>query len=247
MTWETVAHIMGGLGLFLIGTEIITLGFKEAAGNSLRRILSEHTQTTVKGLFAGFFVASATQSATAVILTLIGFVNANILKLRQAVNIVLGSNLGKITTVCIIATLGLNIDLSAYALPTIGVGVILRGLLKKQHKGYGNAIIGFALMFLGIGFLKSSVAGMTGIFTLAEQGMNGFYNNSLCLLFGVIITIIAQSIITNLLERRIVLPAFSKTSGIAGLRSLTANARQTSIAWPSFSEGTGLCKRNRRE
>lgn len=193
MTWDTVAHIVGGLGLFLIGTEIISIGFTEAAGNSLRRILSEHTETTTKGVFAGFFVSSATQSATAVILTLITFVNAHILKLRQAVNIVLGSNLGKITTVWIIATLGLNIDLSAYALPFIGIGVILRGFLKKHLKGYAYAVIGFALMFLGINFLKNSVAGMTGIFALAEQGLGPFQSNSLCLLFGMLITIIAQS------------------------------------------------------
>lgn len=193
MSWHVIAQIIGGIGLFLIGIELMRSGFKQAAGTSLRRILSDRTDTTTKGVLAGFLVSSAVQSASAVTLTLIGFVNAHILRLRQAISVVLGSNLGKITTAWLIMSMGLNIDIAAFALPLLGLGILLKAFLKKKRKGYGLAACGFALLFLGISTLKNSVGEFTGHEVLSTFAIGGFWGHALYFFAGLLMTIVTQS------------------------------------------------------
>ena len=85
VSFDIVGKIIGGIGLFFIGIDLMRRGFQAAAGTSLRRIISDYTDTTPRALFAGFLLASAVQSSSAVILTMIGFLNARILRLRQAI------------------------------------------------------------------------------------------------------------------------------------------------------------------
>lgn len=188
-----IAQVIGGIGLFLVGVELMRIGFKEAAGNSLRRILSDHTDTTPKGILSGFLVSSAVQSASAVTITLIGLVNAHLMRLRRAVTVVFGSNLGKITTAWLIATLGLKGDISAFALPLVGVGFLLRAFLKKRFKGYGLAVIGFALLFLGINILKTSMAGVADQIDLSGFARPGLLSDLVLFALGVTLTVITQS------------------------------------------------------
>jgi len=193
MTWELVGNIIGGIGLFLAGIELMRSGFKEAAGNSLRRILSDHTETTARGIFSGFLVSSAVQSASAVTITMIGFVNAHILRLKQAVTVVFGSNLGKITTAWMVATLGIKYNITSIALPLVGIGVLLKAFLKKRYQGYGFAVIGFALLFLGINILKESIGGVAAQMDLTHLGSPGIGGGIIFFLLGLIMTIATQS------------------------------------------------------
>lgn len=193
MSWQLLSQLLGGLGLFLIGIEFMRSGFKEAAGNSLRRILSDFTDTVPKGLFAGYIVSSATQSASAVTLTAIGFVNAQILRLRQAVSIVLGSNLGKITTAWFIAILGVKIQIGVYALPLIGVGALLRLVLKERRQGYAFALVGFSMIFLGIGFLKDAITVASSNFNFSTGANPDLLMDLMYFGIGVAMTVITQS------------------------------------------------------
>lgn len=180
-----IGQVIGGVGLFLIGTELLRKGFEDSAGHSLRRILSDFTDKTPKGLLAGFVVSSAVQSATAVIFTLIGFVNAQLLQLRQAIDVVFGANLGKITIVLFLTTFGFKFNMTEYALPILGAGSFLKIFLKNRRSGIATALMGFGLIFLGIGTLKTSIVlvnheidlrhinleGQSGIFTYLSIGM----------------------------------------------------------------------------
>lgn len=186
-------QIIGGIGLFLLGIEFTRTGFREAAGNSLRRILAGFAGTSFKAVFSGFLVSSLVQSASAVTLTVIGFLNAGILHLKQAVMIVLGSNLGKITSAWLICTLGLKLNISNYALPMVGVGLFLKMILKKKYQGIGYALVGFSLLFLGIHFLKESVGTVSSTFDLSPYLIPGTIGILSLFGWGFIMTVITQS------------------------------------------------------
>ena len=190
---ELLGQIIGGVGLFLIGTELLRRGFEESAGHSLRRILSDFTDQTFKGIVAGFVVSSAVQSATALIFTLIGFVNARLLKLKQAVAVVYGANLGKITIVLIITALGFKFNIASYALPILGAGAFLKIFFKHKKAGLATALMGFGLIFLGIATLKESISLINQEIDLRHLDVVGQKGIFIYLLTGMLITFITQS------------------------------------------------------
>lgn len=185
-------NILGGIGLFLIGIELMRSGFQESAGASLRRILYEYTDKTHKALVSGFVVSTAVQSAGAVILTLIGFVNARVLKLRQAVDVVFGAFLGKVATAWLIAVIGFKLSLSAYGLPLVGLGAIFH-LFFQNKKGLGTACVGFGLIFLGIEILKANITGLEGHVSPPFITDPGFFETLFYLIVGVAMTAVMQS------------------------------------------------------
>jgi phosphate:Na+ symporter len=190
---ELIGQIVGGVGLFLIGTELLRSGFEESAGHSLRRILSDFTDRTSKGILAGFIVSSAVQSATAVIFTLIGFVNARLLQLKQAVAVVYGANLGKITIVLLITALGFKFSIASYALPILGFGSFLKIFLKNRRAGLATALMGFGLIFLGIATLKTSIVLINHEIDLRHVDVPGQKGLLIYFLAGVLLTIVTQS------------------------------------------------------
>lgn len=190
---ELFGKIIGGVGLFLIGTDLLRRGFEESAGHSLRRILSDFTDRTFKGILAGFVVSSAVQSATAVIFTLIGFVNSRLLQLRQAVAVVFGANLGKITIVLLIVTLGFKLNIANYAMPILGAGAFLKIFLKKNQAGIATALMGFGLIFLGLDVLKESIVLINHEVDLTHLHLAGQRGILTYVLIGMLMTFITQS------------------------------------------------------
>jgi phosphate:Na+ symporter len=121
------AGLLGGIGLFLLGMRLMTDGLKVAAGESLKRVLGTWTSSRARGLLAGALITALVQSSSAVIVATIGFVNAGLLSLGQAVAVVFGSSVGTTMTGWVVAALGVRIQVSAFAVPLVGVGAILRG------------------------------------------------------------------------------------------------------------------------
>lgn len=151
----TAGILLGGLGLLLVGMGLMTDGFKMAAGSALRDILAKWTSDRRRGLLSGFLITAVVQSSSAVTVATIGFANANLLSLRRAVWVIFGSNVGTTMTAWIVALIGLKIDVEAFALPLVGAGVILRLAAAHGRLGsLGQAVVGFGLLFLGIGVLK---------------------------------------------------------------------------------------------
>ena len=154
-------NLLGGMGLFLMGMWLLSDGLKLAGGSALRTILSRGTSTLLRGMLSGALITSLVQSSSAVTVAAIGFVNAGLIGLRQAVSVIYGSNIGTTMTGWLVAFIGLQFDIKVFALPLIGVGMLLRlsgGGARRMASGM--ALAGFGLFFVGIDFLRLAFAGL---------------------------------------------------------------------------------------
>ena len=191
--WFTLGQVVGGIGLFLIGIQLLQNGFQKAAGTSLRRILAEYTDTTPKGLFSGFIVSSLIQSASAVILTLIGFINARLLKTKQAITVVFGANLGKITIIWLLATFGFKLNVSHYGLHILGIGALIQVLFIKKQSGWTHALMGFGMLLFGLDTLKTSLGASSSFFDWALLQSPGIMGMLLYMFIGTVMSAIMQT------------------------------------------------------
>ena len=152
--------LVGGVGLFLLGMFLMTDGLKMAAGPALGRVLTSSTQTRMRGLFSGLLVTALVQSSGAVTVAAIGFVNAGLLTFGQSLWVLFGANVGTTMTGWLVALLGFSFKIEAAALPMIGIGMALRLSGPELRRGAaGNALAGFGVLFLGIGFLQQAFPG----------------------------------------------------------------------------------------
>lgn len=184
----------GGIGLFLLGMRLMTDGLKVAAGPALRRLLAAATRSPLRGLGSGVLITALVQSSSAVIFATIGFVNAGLLTLSQAVSVILGSNLGTTLTSWIVALVGFNVDLQALAMPAIalGMGLWVAGG-SSRRKALGQALAGFGIFFLGIDFLKDSFADVGEAVDIAALAGRGTLGLLMFTLAGVFLTVLMQS------------------------------------------------------
>lgn len=192
---EILAPLLGGLGLFMLGMALMTDGLKLAAGEALKSILGAWTRTRARGLLAGAFITAAVQSSSAVTVATIGFVNAGLLTLAQAIWVVFGANVGTTMTGWLVSQVGLKLDWGALALPLIGIGLLAGLALKSRPRlgGAAQAVGGFGLFFLGIGLLQEAFSGLTpqiaGL-ALDDTGLSGI---AAFLLVGALLTTLTQS------------------------------------------------------
>jgi phosphate:Na+ symporter len=187
-------NLLGGMGLFLMGMWLLSEGLKLAGGHALRVILSRWTGTPLRGLLSGVFITSLVQSSSAVTVAAIGFVNAGLISLRQAVRVIYGSNIGTTMTGWLVAFIGLQVDIKVFALPLIGLGMLLRlsGGETRRAAG-GTALAGFGLFFVGIDFLRLAFTGLgegVPLDTVVGGGLGGV---ALAFGAGVVITVLMQS------------------------------------------------------
>lgn len=188
-------ELLGGIGLFLLGMSMLTDGLKLAAGDGLRAILRGWTRTPARGLISGALLTGLVQSSSAVTVATIGFVNAGLLTLRHAVWVIFGSNVGTTMTAWLVALIGLKLDIGAFALPIIGVGVIATMIGKKRPRvtGVGQALAGFGLFFLGISILKGGFETLLPWLETLDLSEAGFFAPFAFLLFGIALAALAQS------------------------------------------------------
>lgn len=193
MTLSMLGSFIGGIGLFLLGMQLITEGLKVAAGNTLRTILERSTATPLRGIFSGALITSLVQSSSAVTVATIGFVNAGLMDLMQAITIIYGSNIGTTMTGWLVSLVGFQFDIKNFALPLIGFGMFLR--LSKGRGRYGalgETLAGFGIFFMGIDLLRTTFAG-TGInlpLALMEGGVGSHFT---FLALGFLLTVAMQS------------------------------------------------------
>ena len=217
MSWQIFTGLAGGIGLFLLGMELMTDGLKQSAGKSLQRILENSTKTPLRGLFSGVLITSLVQSSSAVTVATIGFVNAGLLRLEHAIRVAYGSNLGTTMTGWLVATIGLHVDLKAFALPAIGVGMLMNLLMKGGNAAaIGKVLVGFGLFFLGIDLMKGGFEGMAGSFSLAALEGGGFGNLLLFVGMGFLMTLMMQSSSASI--------AMTLTAAAGGMISLPSAA-----------------------
>ncbi len=189
-----ISSVVGGLGLFLLAVGMMTDGLKLAAGPSLRKVLSEWSRTPLRGVFSGFLMTAIVQSSSAVTVASIGFVNAGLLNMRQALGIVYGANVGTTMTAWLVAIVGFKFNVQAFALPLIGFGMLIKITQPSNRMGsLGWVLVGFGLFFVGIDILKGAFEGMVltlDIAALTAEGLKGLIT---FFLIGVVTTILVQS------------------------------------------------------
>ncbi len=184
-----IFSIIGGLGLFIFGIKIMGDGLQKVAGEKMREIISHLTNNRFMGLGLGALVTGIIQSSSATTVMVVGFVNAGLITLVQAIPIIFGANIGTTITAQLIA-----FKLTDYALPIIGIGVAMYLFGKrKRTKQLGEAILGFGVLFLGLSIMSSAVKPL-GKSALIKQSFTKFsYNPFLGILVGIIATSVVQS------------------------------------------------------
>jgi phosphate:Na+ symporter len=160
---QTTVAIVGGIGFFLLGMAVMTDGLKALAGSALRVVLAKAAATSLSGTFWGAVVTLLVQSSSATTMTTIGLVSAGLLTFPQGLSLVFGANIGTTGTGWLVALLGVRISLTAYALPIVFVGALLKLMGRGRWAAGGAAIAGFALILVGLTTLQQGMGG------LAEQ------------------------------------------------------------------------------
>ncbi|WP_372707048.1 Na/Pi cotransporter family protein [Brevundimonas sp.] len=195
MTPVVIASLLGGIGLFLLGMWLMTEGLKLAAGGALQAVLESWTRSAPRGFLAGVLITALLQSSSAVTVATLGFVNAGLLSLAQAVWLIIGANVGTTMTGWLVALVGVKIDVTALALPLIGLGMLGRLAFRGRSRlfGAGQAMAGFGAFFLGVGVLQGGFADLLRDVGPLVTGDVTFVSLLAALALGVVVTVITQS------------------------------------------------------
>lgn len=193
----SVLTIIGGLGVFLFGLRTMSDGLQKIAGPRLRSILGGLTRNRFTGVFSGFLITCAVQSSSATTVLVVSFANAGLLGLVQAMGLVMGANIGTTLTAWLVALLGFQFKISAFALPAIGIGFPLSFVHSPRARQLSEVMVGFGLLFLGLGFLKDGVPDLKNSPETLEfvQGLAnyGFGSILIFVIIGALLTVVVQS------------------------------------------------------
>lgn len=247
MMVTAITMALGGLGLLLLGMNMMTEGLKAAAGASLQEYLERSTRTRFRAALSGFSLTALVQSSSAVIMTTLGFTNAGMLRLRQAAWVVFGSNVGTTMTAWIVALIGLRIRIDLIALPMIGLGALLRLVFGGRRAAHiGTALAGFGILFLGLDMLRDAFDGIAANIPVEQLGAFGGWGIVLGVLVGALLTTLVQSssaalaivltaavagVFTPLLGAALVIGANVGTTSTSLLASIGATANARRLAW----------------
>ncbi|MDR1972085.1 MAG: Na/Pi cotransporter family protein [Treponema sp.] len=149
-------RVVGGLCLFLYGMKVMSDGIQHAAGNRLQNFLNLMTKNRFVGVLTGAVVTALVQSSSAVSVMVVSFVNTGLLSLTQAIGVIMGANIGTTTTAWIVSLVGFEIDISALALPAVGIGFFMQ-VIKWKRRDLGEVFMGFGFIFLGLRFLTDAL------------------------------------------------------------------------------------------
>lgn len=189
----TLAGIVGGIGLFLLGMILMTDGLKAVAGDALRRWLERFTGHRLGAVATGCAATLVVQSSTATTLATIGFVSAGLLALPNAIGVIIGANLGTTSTGWIVSLLGLKFSMATAAMPLVGIGAIVRLLGRDRVAEAGSVLAGFGLIFVGIDVLQGGMAGLAERIDLSRYSSPGIGPRLLLVGIGLGMTVIMQS------------------------------------------------------
>ena len=189
--------LLGALGMFLYGMNLMSSGLQKAAGDKLRGFLSAMTSNPFKGVLTGLGITSIIQSSSATTVMVVSFVNAGLLTLTQAIGVIMGANIGTTVTAWLVAWLGFKADISILAIPLMLFGFLFSNSKKNKHQNIGELIVGFSLLFLGLSFMKESVPDLNETPQVLEFVRNwssyGFGSVLIFLVFGTVLTLVLQS------------------------------------------------------
>ncbi len=189
--------LLGALGMFLYGMNLMSSGLQKAAGDRLRNFLSAMTSNPFKGVLTGLGITSVIQSSSATTVMVVSFVNAGLLTLAQAISVIMGANIGTTVTAWLVSWLGFKADISILAVPLMALGFVLSLSKKDMRRNISELIVGFSLLFLGLSLMKNSVPDLQQTPEVLSfiQGWQdyGFGSVLIFLVFGTLLTLVLQS------------------------------------------------------
>lgn len=202
----TVLEILGSLGVFLFGMKVMSEGVQKFAGDRMRNALATATGNRFKGVLTGLFTTSLVQSSSATTVLVVSFVNVGLLTLVESIGVIMGANLGTTITAWIVASTA-KFSLSSVAIPVIGIGFPLFFIGKERTKAFGEFLLGFGLLFLGLSLLKDAVPDLKGGIAKMEDESavaaiktwigylsgHGYFSYILFMIGGIFLTLIVQS------------------------------------------------------
>lgn len=190
-------QLLGALGMFLYGMNLMSAGLQKAAGSKMRSFLTAMTSSPFKGVLTGLGITSVIQSSSATTVMTVGFVNAGLLTLAQSVGVIMGANIGTTVTAWLVAWLGFKADISIFAVPLMAVGFILSLSKRDKRRHISELIIGFSLLFLGLSLMKESVPDLREtpevLAFIQDWTSFGFGSVLIFLIFGTVLTLVLQS------------------------------------------------------
>ncbi len=257
-TLLSALSLVGSLGLFLYGMKIMSEGLEKFAGDRLRSILSAMTKNRFMGVFTGILVTALIQSSSATTVMAVSFVNAGLMTLRQSIGVVMGANIGTTVTAWIISAIGFKVNIAAFTIPMLAVGLPLIFSENSKRKSFGEFVFGFSFLFMGLNYLQLSSTEMHIDVLVANMLAHIPYDNFLCIILfvivGALVTMLVQAsaatMAITLMLFNMHIPGFGfeqaaalamgqniGTTITAFMASLTANtqARRTALAHMFFN------------
>lgn len=196
-TLINVFSLLGSLALFLYGMKIMSEGLEKFAGERLRAILAAMTKNRVMGVFTGIFITALIQSSSATTVMVVSFVNAGLMSLTQSIGVIMGANIGTTVTAWIISAVGFKVNIAAFAIPMLAIGMPLIFSGNSKRKSVGEFVFGFSFLFMGLSFLQNSATdlnmGEIVANMLATMPVDSFGTILLFVLVGAVVTMIVQA------------------------------------------------------
>ena len=192
-----IFSLVGSLALFLFGMKTMSEGLEKFAGDRLRSILAAMTKNRVMGVLTGILITALIQSSSATTVMVVSFVNAGLMTLGQSIGVIMGANIGTTVTAWIISAVGFKVNIAAFAIPLLAIGMPLIFSGKGNRKSIGEFVFGFSFLFMGLSFLQEAatamnigdmVAGM-----LAHVPQESFLTILLFVVVGALVTMIVQA------------------------------------------------------
>ena len=203
-----VLSVLGGLAMFLYGMALMSDGLQKSAGDRLRAFMAKMTSNAFKRVLTGTVVTCLVQSSSATTIMVVSFVNAGLLTLGNAIGVIMGANIGTTLTAWI-TSLGFSVNIALFAVPMMAFGYLMHCSKKASLKNVGQFLMGFAVMYVGLTFMKDCANAVLGEY---QTGMMGFFGSINGFGFGsILLFLIAGAVLT------IVLQASSATMAITML------------------------------
>jgi phosphate:Na+ symporter len=181
--------LIGGLGLLLFGMKIMSEALQKIAGDRLRRLFASLTNSRLMGVFTGAVVTAIVQSSNATAVMVVGFVNAGLMSIVQALCVLLGANIGTTVTAQLLA-----FDIGRLALPAIGIGSGLKLLCSNRRwSQYGEVVLGLGILFLGLTITKDAFVPIKNNASLHDFLLVVSQNQLLAVALGALLTLLIQS------------------------------------------------------
>lgn len=193
----SILTLLGALGIFLYGMKLMSESLQKVAGTRLRRVLSVMSSNKYYGIFAGFSITGLVQSSSATTVLIVSFVNAGLISVKGSIAVILGANIGTTVTAWLVSLLGFTFSISSLALPLVGLSLPLVFAKRGIRSSWGEFILGFALLFTGLQFMKEIfpvVSKASEVYAFLQSFTElGYASVLLFVLIGMLITMIIQS------------------------------------------------------